>query len=162
MEERTLRRLVQALGVGTLAFGLVPFASPKLFSRLFGLKAPSEPTVEAAFRSVGARDIALGMGIWFAATRSGRSGHGGSYAPWVLARMFADIGDTIAALIAIRRGERDPRFLALMGMAAGAAAFDGWLWTQTRAATAWASTSGTSRDASRRRARSSQRSGESR
>jgi len=151
MEDKIVRRLTQALGVGTLAFGLVPFASPKLFSRLFGLKAPSEPTIEAAFRSVGARDIALGMGIWFAVTHGVRRGHGDSYAPWVLARMCADVGDTIAALIAIRRGERDPRFLALMGMAAGAAVFDGWLWTQARVG--GESISAASRDTSEGRAR---------
>lgn len=162
MEDKIVRRLTQALGVGTLAFGLVPFASPKLFSRLFGLKAPSEPTVEAAFRSVGARDIALGVGIWFAVKQGVRRGHGDSYAPWVLARMCADVGDTIAALIAIRRGERNPRFLALTGMAAGAVVFDGWLWTQARAAEAGASTPSASRDASRRWVRSSRTSGESR
>jgi len=152
-----LRRLVQALGAGTLAFGVVPFVSPTLFSQLFGFKAPSEPTVEAAFRSVGARDIAVGVGIWSAAVRGGADSR---YAPWVLARMIVDAGDTIAALIAIRRGERNPRFLALMGMAAGAAAFDGWLWTQARAARA--STPAASRDDSRGRIRSSQRSGGSR
>jgi hypothetical protein len=127
MEDKTLRGLAQLLGVGTLAFGVVPFVSPRVFSKLFGLKEPDEPTVEAAFRSVGARDIAVGIGMWSAAA------HGGKYAPWVLARVLADGGDTLAALVAIRRGERDPRFLALTGMAAGAALFGGWLWSQARA-----------------------------
>ena len=45
----------------------------------------------------GARDIAVGMGLWSAAA------HGGNYAPWLLARAICDGGDTLAALLD-RRG----------------------------------------------------------
>jgi hypothetical protein len=121
-----LRRLTQALGLGTFAFGVVPFIWPRFFSKVFGLRDPAEPTVEAAYRSVGARDLALGLGLWSAAA------HGGTYAPWVLARVICDAGDTLAALAALRRGERDARFLGLTGMAASAAAFGGWLWWAAR------------------------------
>lgn len=126
MDEKVLRRLAELLGVGTLVFGVVPFVAPRAFSRLFGLRDPEDPTIEAAFRSVGARDIAVGAGLLSAAM------HGGNYAPWVLARAIMDTGDTAASLLAIRRGERNPRFLALTGMAAGAAVFGGWLWSQAR------------------------------
>ncbi|CAA9247381.1 MAG: hypothetical protein AVDCRST_MAG77-2952 [uncultured Chloroflexi bacterium] len=127
MQDKTLRTLAKALGLGTAAFGIVPFFWPRYFSRLSGLADPAEPTTEAAYRSVGARDLAIGLGLWSAAA------HGGKYAPWVLARLICDTLDTVAALLAIRRGERDPRFLGLTGMAAGAAAFGAWLWSQARA-----------------------------
>jgi hypothetical protein len=127
MEDKTLRALAQALGLGTVAFGVVPFFWPRWFSRLFGLADPGEPTTEAAYRSVGARDLAIGLGLWSAAT------HGGAYAPWVLARAICDSLDAVAALLAVRRGERNPRFLSLTAMAAGAAAFGAWLWTRARA-----------------------------
>lgn len=126
MDEKTLRGLAGALGVGTLVFGVVPFFAPRAFSRLFGIQDPVEPTTAAAFRSVGARDIAVGAGLLSAAA------HGGNYAPWVLARIIVDGGDAIASLVAVQRGERHPRFLALTGMAAGAALFSGWLWSQAR------------------------------
>ena len=127
MDDKTLRALAQALGLATVGFGAAAFAAPRFFSRLFGLDDPSEPTVAAAYRSVGARDIAIGLGLWSAAA------HGGKYAPWVLARMLCDSGDTAAALLAIARGERNARFLGLTGLAAGASAFGAWLWSEARA-----------------------------
>jgi hypothetical protein len=127
MNDTQLRAAARAIGMATVAFGVVPFASPRAFSALFGLVPGEEPTVAAAFRSVGARDIAIGLGIWSAAT------HGGNYAPWLLARTVCDAGDTVAALLAIRAGVRDPRFLGLTGMAAGAAVLGAFLWRQARA-----------------------------
>jgi hypothetical protein len=118
MDDSQLRKLSAALGVATTIFGVVPATSPALFAKTFGLRGYREPTVEAAFRSLGARDVAIGLGIWSAAA------HGGNYAPWLLARAICDGGDTLAALAAIRRGERDPRFLVLTAMAAGATAVD--------------------------------------
>ena len=52
-----LRRQVRLLGVGTLAFGVVPFFWPRLFVRLSGFNPPADPGAEAIIRSVGARDI---------------------------------------------------------------------------------------------------------
>ena len=98
----------------------------RMFARLFGLHPPSDPTLAAAFRSVGARDVAVGMGLWSAAAR------GGNYAPWLLARAICDGGDTLAALIAIRAGARDPRFLGLTAMAIAASAVGVLLHRQAR------------------------------
>jgi hypothetical protein len=78
--------------------------------------------------SLGTRDVALGMGLWSAAR------YGGEYAPWLLARLLADGGDAAGIGIAVARGWRNPRFLALGGLALGAAACDLALWTAARAA----------------------------
>ncbi|HEV2125218.1 MAG TPA: DUF4267 domain-containing protein, partial [Chloroflexota bacterium] len=75
MDEGRLRKLAGMMGMGTVVFGVVPFLSPGGFARLFGLENPEAPTVSAAFRSVGARDLAVGMGLWSAAV------HGGKFAP---------------------------------------------------------------------------------
>jgi hypothetical protein len=126
MDQRTVRNLAAAVGVVTTVFGIVPMVSPRGFARLFGFDPPKEPTVSAAFRSVGARDLALGMGLWSAAV------HGGNIAPWLLARAICDAGDTIAGVLAIRAGARDPRFVGLITMAAGAAGVGWWLWREAK------------------------------
>jgi hypothetical protein len=126
MDKDQVRKLAAALGVGTVAFGVVPALSPGLFARLFGLHPPSDPTLAAAFRSVGARDIAVGMGLWSAAA------HRGNYAPWLLARAICDGGDTVAALLAVRAGVRDPRFLGLTALAFAATVVGALLHRQAR------------------------------
>jgi hypothetical protein len=81
---------------------------------VFGIAVP-DPMVAAAVRSVGVRDIVLGIGLWWAASS------GGGYAPWLLARAVADGGDALAVGAAALAGARDRRFLALGLLALGAA-----------------------------------------
>jgi hypothetical protein len=111
-----LRTLTAALGVGSIAFGAAPIVAPRLFGRLFGIEAVERPQVATVIRSVGARDLAVGYGLVSAATT------GLPVAPWLLARLICDGVDTIACVLAIRNGARNPRFLTLTGFAAGAAA----------------------------------------
>ena len=114
MGEASVRWMVRALGLGTLVFGVVPLVAPRRFAALVGFAVPERPTDEAAFRSVGARDVALGIGILCAA---GESEQVERLAPWVLTRMVCDAGDTAALLLTIRRGERNPRLLGLTALA---------------------------------------------
>src|SRR5438046_687818 len=107
LDEGRVRTLARWLGIATVAFGIPTVAVPCWFARVFGFAAPESPTVAAAYRSVGMRDLATGMGLWSAAA------HGGNYAPWLLARAIVDSGDTVAGLIALGRGERNARFIAL-------------------------------------------------
>lgn len=119
--ERRLRQLVAGLGVGTLLFGVAPVVAPRQFARLFGFRPPDQATA-SMIRSVGLRDAVLGMGLWSAAS------HGGRYAPWLLARLLTDGGDTIAVSLAVVRGERHPRFIALGGLALAATVIDAALY----------------------------------
>jgi hypothetical protein len=123
MSARIIFRLAQALGLGAVAFGVLPFVSPRLFASLVGFTAPERPTDEAAYRSVGARDIAVGIGILGAASGPATLDRMARLAPWVLARLICDAGDTAALALVIRGGERDPRLLALTGLAAFAASY---------------------------------------
>ncbi|HEV2457521.1 MAG TPA: DUF4267 domain-containing protein [Ktedonobacterales bacterium] len=129
MTEQRLRMLAAGLGIGVALFSGASLASPRGFARFFGISAP-DPSVDSMIYSIGARDVAMGMGLWSAAT------HGGKYAPWLLARLIVDGGDAAGIAVAVARGWRNPRFLALGGLALGAAACDAVLWTAARRATA--------------------------
>lgn len=120
------RRLAAVLGLATASFGALGALVPGPFARAFGLAAPTDPTIALAYRSIGARDLAVGLGLWSAAAHRGR------YAPWLLARAICDGGDTIGALLAIRAGARRPRFLALAALAVLAAVADLVLWRWAR------------------------------
>ena len=121
MRPHTIRRLTQALGLGAAAFGVLPILAPRRFAALAGFATPDHATDEALYRSVGVRDMALGIGILGAASgvpaAAGALGEADRVAPWVLARLLCDAGDAAALTVAIRRGERDPRLLALTGLA---------------------------------------------
>lgn len=123
--ERRTRRLAAGLGLSLLAFGALPVVAPQPFARLFGFERPSAE-VASMVRSVGVRDVAMGAGLWSAAT------HGGKYAPWLLARIIADGGDTVAIGIAAAQGKRHPRFLGLGGLALAATVADAVLWALAR------------------------------
>ena len=125
-EARALvRQLTAGLGLATLAFGVGPLLAPGIFARVFGFKAPDAATA-SMMRSLGVRDVVMGMGMYSAAA------HGGNFAPWLLARTLTDGGDTAAVALAAARGERHPRFLALGGLALGAALTDATLYLLAR------------------------------
>ena len=125
MNERHLRMAAASVGVGVALFSGASLVSPRRFARFFGISAP-DPSVESMIHSVGVRDVAMGLGLWSAAT------HSGKYASWLLARLIVDGGDAAGIAVAVARGWRNPRFLALGGLALGAAACDAILWTTTR------------------------------
>ena len=125
MRERQVRRLAAGLGLVTLVFGATPLLAPRLFSRLSGFAEP-DTAASSMVRSLGVRDTVMGLGLWSAAA------HGGPYAPWLLARLLTDSGDTLAVGLAAARGWRNPRFLALGGLALGAAAVDAGLYLAAR------------------------------
>jgi hypothetical protein len=118
MRSRRVDRLVALMGVGTLLFGAAPCLAPRWFARLFALPVDSDPRLLVMVRSVGVRDAAIGIGLMVTAGR-----HGG-YAPWMLARVAADAGDSLAVAVAMSAGARQPRFVAL-GLLAFAATLTG-------------------------------------
>ncbi|HLJ81239.1 MAG TPA: DUF4267 domain-containing protein [Ktedonobacterales bacterium] len=127
LSDTQLRRIAAALGLATVAFGATPLAAPAVFARFFGFPKPDASTA-AMMRSLGVRDVVMGMGLWSAAA------HSGNYAPWLLARLLTDGGDTLAVGIGAGAGHRNGRFLALGALALGAAAGDALLWAAARRA----------------------------
>lgn len=127
LTESQVRPLAAALGLGVVTFGAMPLFAPGPFSRLFGFAAP-DPAYASVVRSVGLRDIVMGIGLWSAAS------HGGKFAPWLLSRLLADAGDTAVVSFAVARGARNARFLALGGLALAAALADAGLYFAARQA----------------------------
>ena len=125
LSDEQARRLTAGLGLALLAFGALPAVAPKPFAWLFGLDLPT-PATASMIRSIGVRDAVMGVGLWSAAT------HGGNYAPWLLARILSDGGDTVAVGIAAAQGQRQPRFLGLGALAFAATLADSALWLLAR------------------------------
>ena len=113
-------RQATLLGVGTLAFGMLPALWPSQFGRWCGIAHAESPTVATAIRSVGVRDAVIGLGLLDTLRRDDAN-----WRAWLLARAVSDTGDTLAVGLAVWAGARDRRFLGLGGLALAAAAY-GW------------------------------------
>lgn len=114
MQHSLVRALVRGFGIGTILFGIGPTLAPRWFGRLFDLPVSSDPRLLVMVRSVGIRDATIGLGLLLAGPRRE------TYRPWLTARIAADTGDTLAVAVAILRGARQPRFLALGALALSA------------------------------------------
>jgi hypothetical protein len=112
-----MRILAAGLGLGAVAFGIVPALFPGWFGRLFGISSADNPTVATAIRSVGVRDVVVGLGLVQAAREDDRKALG----RWLLARAACDAGDAVAVGMALAAGARNPRFIGLGALATGAA-----------------------------------------
>lgn len=122
LSSENVRQLSAGLGLVMIGFGALPALAPRPFGWVFGFQE-QDAEGESLMRSLGLRDAVMGVGLWSAAS------HGGKYAPWLLARALTDGGDVISVGIAVAQGKRNPRFIALAGLAAAATITDIALWT---------------------------------
>jgi uncharacterized protein DUF4267 len=113
--------LCKALGIGAIAFGIPAIVTPVWFARMFGIGSAEDPTVATAIRSVGIRDVMIGLGLVRALQR------GEHVEEWLLARAASDAGDAVAVAVAVAAGARGPRFLGLGALAVAATALGGAL-----------------------------------
>jgi hypothetical protein len=111
MQEHWRPVLIRLFGVGTLLFGIGPTLAPRWFGRFFGLPVSSDERLLVMVRSVGVRDATIGLALLL------NAGNVAAYRPWLIARIVADAGDTLAVGLAIVRGARERRFVALGGLA---------------------------------------------
>jgi hypothetical protein len=114
MHHSLFRALIRVFGIGTILFGIGPTLAPRCFGRLFDLPVSSDPRLLVMVRSVGIRDATIGLGLLLVGPRRV------TYRPWLTARIAADTGDTLAVAVAMLRGARQPRFLALGALALSA------------------------------------------
>lgn len=119
------RRLTAGLGLAMIAFGVLPAFAPRPFARLFGFRTFDAESA-SMMRSLGVRDMAMGLGLWSAAA------HGGNYAPLLLARALTDGGDVVSVGLAVSQGQRHPRFIGLGALALSAALTDAALYWLAR------------------------------
>jgi uncharacterized protein YjeT (DUF2065 family) len=123
--------LSTALGVGAIVFGIPAVVAPGRFAKLFGIASADDPTVATAIRSVGIRDVMIGLGL----VRSLQAGDARAINQWLLARAASDAGDTVAVGIAVAGGARNRRFLALGALAIAASGLGAALLRNGRAPT---------------------------
>jgi uncharacterized protein DUF4267 len=126
LTDKQARGVVTWIGLSMVAFGALPAVAPEMFARLFGFEPPDAASA-SMMRSLGVRDVVMGIGMWSAAS------HGGKYLPWLMARTLVDGGDTLAVGLAVAQGKRDPRFIALGALALGATITEVALYAIARA-----------------------------
>lgn len=85
-----------AFGIGRALFGLGYVLAPGRAGRGWVGEVGAGPQGRLAFRSIGARDLALGGGAALAALRGDRSGA----AAWFGAHAIADLVDTVGTALA--------------------------------------------------------------
>ena len=116
MEKDRARQLAEAVAVGRVAIGIVALAAPTVPLRPWvGRDFAWQPRAKLLARSLGARDLALGIGVLLALR------HDTPVRGWVEGSGLADAGDTVATLMAFGKLPKASRWLVLAS-AGGAAA----------------------------------------
>ncbi|HEX3947829.1 MAG TPA: hypothetical protein VHW47_08985 [Acidimicrobiales bacterium] len=111
------RRVVVVVAAGRVGIGVAALARPRLAVRPW-VGVDDGPASAVLGRSLGGRDIALGLGLLLAAN------HDRPLRGWAEAAALADTGDVVATLAAFGSLPRRGRLLVLAASAAAAAA--GW------------------------------------
>jgi hypothetical protein len=114
------RHLAAGFGLARAAFGLSYVIAPRWGARGWvGEEEARRGGTQLAFRSLGARDLALGAGAAFAAL----TGDGRATTPWLAAHAVADLADTAGSMTATGIPERGRRLgVAVAGASAAASA----------------------------------------
>lgn len=85
--------MVAAFGLSRVAFGIAECLAPGRIGRAWVGQSGGEPPTGVILRAVGARDIALGVGMAEAARRD-------AAAPWLALSVFSDLVDLAATAAA--------------------------------------------------------------
>jgi hypothetical protein len=116
MERDQARQLAEAVAWGRIAIGVTAFVAPTLPLRPWvGRDFAWQPRAKLLARSLGARDLALGIGVILALR------HDAPVRGWVEGGGLADAGDVLATLLSFGKLPKGGRWLVLLS-AAGAAA----------------------------------------
>jgi hypothetical protein len=94
MEDRDLARL---LGLARLVLGAAAFAAPRSFTRMWTGEGEGSTTLPMAVRGLGARDVAIGVGILVALENDG------PVSRWLEAAAVADAADAVATVTSWRQ-----------------------------------------------------------
>jgi hypothetical protein len=116
MERDQARQLAEAVAWGRIAIGVTALVAPTVPLRPWvGRDFAWQPRAKLLARSLGARDLALGIGVILALR------HDGPVRGWVEGGALADTGDVLATLLSFGKLPKGGRWLVLLS-AAGAAA----------------------------------------
>lgn len=116
MERDQARQLAEAVAWGRIAIGVTALVAPTVPLRPWvGRDFAWQPRAKLLARSLGARDLALGIGVILAIR------HDAPIRGWVEGGGLADTGDVLATLLSFGKLPKGGRWLVLLS-AAGAAA----------------------------------------
>ena len=116
MEKVQARQLAETVAWGRIAIGVTALVAPTLPLRPWvGRDFAWQPRAKLLARSLGARDLALGLGVILALR------HDAPVRGWVEGAGVADAGDCLATLLAFGKLPKASRWLVVLS-AAGAAA----------------------------------------
>jgi hypothetical protein len=116
MEKDQARQLAETIAWGRIAIGITALVAPTLPLRPWvGRDFAWQPRAKLLARSLGARDLALGIGVILALK------HDAPVRGWVEGSGLADAGDCLSTLLAFGKLPKSARWLVLLS-AAGAAA----------------------------------------
>jgi hypothetical protein len=119
MQPRTIAR---AIAAGRAGLGATLVAAPSLLAGAWVGRDGRRPAAQVLAMGLGARDLALAVGVLTSLSRGGAR-------PWVAASAAADLGDLVATL----RARRDLPGLSVAGLtliAGAGAALGAWLSAQ--------------------------------
>lgn len=112
MDHRSLARITAA---GRVAIGAALLVAPQAVTRGWVGPSGAAPGGRLLGRSIGVRDLALGLGVLAAFDRGDPRAR-----DWVRAAAVADVGDAVATVLAFRHLPKRSRF-GVLALAAGAA-----------------------------------------
>jgi hypothetical protein len=113
--DETLKAQIRAFGIGRVGLGAAAVLAPRLVTRMLLGKGHDAPATRMFARMLGARDIALGLGVVFALN------HETPVRGWLEAGSVADSGDFLAAVLASRHLARSAAFVNGLASLGGAA-----------------------------------------
>jgi len=117
MEKDQARQLAEAVAWGRVAIGVTALVAPTVPLRPWvGRDFAWQPRAKLLARSLGARDLALGIGVILALR------HDAPVRGWVEGSGLADAGDTLATLLAFGKLPKGGRWLVLLSAGGAAAA----------------------------------------
>ena len=117
MDRDKARQIAEAVAIGRIGIGIVALVAPTVPLRPWvGRDFAWQPRAKLLARSLGARDLALGIGVMLALR------HKAPVRGWVEGSGLADAGDTLATLLAFGKLPKSGRWLVLLSAGGAAAA----------------------------------------
>lgn len=116
MDKQQARQLAQTVAWGRIAIGVTAMVAPSLPLRPWVGDLAGDRRGKLLARSLGARDLALGLGVVLAMK------HDAPVRGWVEGSGLADAGDVLSTLLAFGKLPRSGRWLVLLSAAGAAAA----------------------------------------
>jgi hypothetical protein len=116
MERDQARQIAEAVAWGRIGIGITALLAPTVPLRPWvGRDFAWQPRAKLLARSLGARDLALGIGVILALR------HDGPVRGWVEGSGVADAGDVLATLLAFGKLPKAGRWLVLLSAGGSAA-----------------------------------------